>query len=250
MVLLSGYPFLVYSEKWQLAWILRLVCIWTFLDWCHKASFALFVGYRNGMRYDQADTWLVPYYTISFVRGFILPKRFGGTKPGFVSSGSLDSAITERRPRPSSLYRRFRAIFVHQLVWVHFLFILGCVLGVVMNIVRCFDSGAHIRTAYSAPVLLATGSERWVFLLTRIGWPPVFWLAQAVSCWIPIEYFLFPPEEVNAEDALLLDEKTGVRYVREEYWSPKRTRLGRISDHFSTLIGVYALVCFAGSFYV
>lgn len=60
LALLSGYPFVVYYNAWQLSWLLRLVSIWVFLDWMHKASFALFIGYRDGLRWDQADAWLSP----------------------------------------------------------------------------------------------------------------------------------------------------------------------------------------------
>ncbi|KAG9381074.1 glycosyltransferase protein [Pyrenophora tritici-repentis] len=150
LALLSGYPFVVWYQPWQLAWLLRLVCLWVFTDTAHKASMALFIGYRDGMRWEQADIWLVPYYTLSLVRGFMLPDRFGGTKPGFTPSGSLSSEIRERGPKPSGLYGRFRAIFVQQLVWIHACYILACLLGVALNLVRCFDSSARISTAYTA----------------------------------------------------------------------------------------------------
>ena len=60
LALLSGYPFIVYYNSWQLSWLLRLVSIWIFLDWIHKAAFALLTAYKEGLRYDQADSWLIP----------------------------------------------------------------------------------------------------------------------------------------------------------------------------------------------
>jgi cellulose synthase/poly-beta-1,6-N-acetylglucosamine synthase-like glycosyltransferase len=60
LALCSGYPFIVYSETWQLRWLLRVVCIWCFCDGAHKAALSLFVGYRDGMRWDNADSWLFP----------------------------------------------------------------------------------------------------------------------------------------------------------------------------------------------
>lgn len=181
---------------------------------------------------------------------FVLPRRFGGTGPGFVPSGSLKVHITERGPTHSSFLHRFRVLFLHNMVWIHALFIFSCVLGVVLNIVRCFDPTAQIRSAYGA-VVTTSGRSQWVFLLTRIGWPPVFWLSQVISCWIPIEYILWPPPSVTADEALQLDEKTGVRYPKAEYWGPKRQSIrGRLSDHFSTVIFVYTLVCLAASWFV
>ncbi|EDU43163.1 Cellulose synthase catalytic subunit [Pyrenophora tritici-repentis] len=250
LALLSGYPFVVWYQPWQLAWLLRLVCLWVFTDTAHKASMALFIGYRDGMRWEQADIWLVPYYTLSLVRGFMLPDRFGGTKPGFTPSGSLSSEIRERGPKPSGLYGRFRAIFVQQLVWIHACYILACLLGVALNLVRCFDSSARISTAYTAAVPTLSGHDRWVFLLTRIGWPPVWWLGQLISCWIPLCYCFWPPKEVTADEALQTDEKTLVRYPKEEYSRPIRARLGRLSDHWTLIVFLYTVVCFAASFYV
>jgi hypothetical protein len=240
----------VYYQRWQLAWLLRLVCIWVFADTAHKGSLALFVGYRDGMRWDQADVWLIPYYTLSLVRGFFLPVGFGGTKPGFTPSGSLSSKVRERGPKPSGFYGRFRAIFVQQMVWVHVCYILAAVLGVVLNIVRCVDPAAGLRTAYSAAEVVVGGHDRWVFLLQRIGWPPVWWLGQLVSCWIPVSYLIWPPNEVTADEALETDEKSGVRYPKKEYSSPRRGRVGRLSDHLSSIVLFYTIVCFVGSWYV
>jgi hypothetical protein len=249
LTLLAGYPFIVYHERWQLVWQLRLVGIWVFSDTAHKASMALFVGYRDAMRWDQADVWLVPYYVLSFVRGFLLPDWFGGTTPGFVPSGSLSAAIRERRPNPSGLLGRFRSLFLHQMVWIHVCYISACILGFSLNLVRCFDPAAHIGTAYSADLELS-GRSRWIFLLTRIGWPPVWWLGQLISCWIPVSYILWPPLQVTADEALQMDEKTGVRYPKEEYARPRRAKFGRLSDHVTLIVLLYTLVTFAGSFYI
>jgi len=250
LALLSGYPFVIWYQPWQLAWLLRLICFWVFSDTAHKASMALFVGYRDGMRWDQADIWLVPYYTLSLVRGFVLPKKFGGTKPGFTPSGSLSSKIRERGPKPSGFYGRFRAIFVQQMVWIHAFYILACVLGVALNLVRCFDPSARISTAYADAIPALSGHDRWVYLLTRLGWPPVWWLGQLVSCWIPLSYLFWPPTEVTADEALQLDEKRMVRYPKEEYSRPMRARFGRFSDHLTLIVFLYTVICFAGSFYI
>jgi hypothetical protein len=136
------------------------------------------------------------------------------------------------------------------MVWIYVCFILACILGVVLNIVRCFDPADQISTAYSAAEVVLSGHDRWVFLLTRIGWPPVWWLGQLASCWIPVHYLIWPPNEVTADEALQLDEKRGVRYPKEEYSRPQRTNMGRPTDHVTAIVFVYSVVCFAGSFYV
>lgn len=67
LALLSGHEFVAYQNSWQLSWLLRLAFIWVFPDWLHKAVLSLFVGYRDGMRWDQAESWLYPCKpTLSF----------------------------------------------------------------------------------------------------------------------------------------------------------------------------------------
>ncbi|KAJ6192131.1 nucleotide-diphospho-sugar transferase [Bipolaris maydis] len=249
LALLAGYPFVVYNERWQLVWLLRLVGFWIFSDTAHKASMALFVGYRDAMRWDQADVWLVPYYTLAFLRGFILPSWLGGTKPGFVPSGSLAAKIEDRHPNAPSLMVRVHALILHQKVWMHVLYIIACILGFSLNLVRGLDRNVHIGTAYSTDPVSSHRSP-WVFLLTTIGWPPMWWLGQLVSCWIPVSYVLWPPVQVTAEEALEKGNEHGIRYPKEEYSRPRRTVYGRLSDHFTMVILLYTMVAFAGSFYL
>lgn len=211
------------------------------------------------MRWDQADVWLVPYYTLAFLRGFILPSWLGGTKPGFVPSGSLSVKTIERRPdisktdtpgpNISSLMLRIHALILHQKVWLHVLYIIACVLGFSLNLVRGLDQDIHISTAYSTNSVSSHRSP-WVFLLTTIGWPPMWWLGQLVSCWIPVSYVFWPPIQVTAEDALEEDSKTKIRYPTKGLLGPERTTYGRLSDHFTMVILLYTTVAFAGSFYL
>lgn len=214
---------------------------------------ALFVGYRDAMRWDQADVWLVPYYTLAFLRGFILPSWLGGTKPGFVASGSLSARLfaktRERRPDTSSLMLRIRALILYQKVWMHVLYIIACILGFSLNLVRGLDRNTHIGTAYPTNSVSSHRSP-WEFLLTTIGWPPMWWLGQLVSCWIPVSYVFWPPLQVTAEDALQKDSKTKIKYPKEGHRRPERTTYGRLSDHFTMVILLYTTVAFAGSFYL
>jgi hypothetical protein len=162
----------------------------------------------------------------------------------------MSATLSERDPHNRTpLLRRIRIMFFHQGIWFHTLFILACVLGVILNLIRCFDFSAMVRSAYG-PVGHLTPHDRWVYLLTRIGWPPVYWLLQILSCWIPIEYMLNPPDEITLEEASEFDEKTGVYHPRASMVGPKRDRLGRLTDHLVVVTGAYAVVCFVGSWYV
>jgi hypothetical protein len=161
---------------------------------------------------------------------------------GFCSSGSLSSTIQERRPHSPPLYRRLYAFFWEQMLWFHTLFLLAVVLGVVMNIVRCFDDVVLTHTVLNSTLQMFGTHTKWVFLLTRVGWPPLYWVLQSASCWIPIRYVLWPPREVTMDDALEEVEKTGVRYPRVE--SEARQSL---NYHLTTMVMLYTVVCFTGS---
>ena len=188
-------------------------------------------------------------YFLSLVRSFLLPTRFGGTPPGFCSSGSLSSRVKERRPHASPFHLRFRSIFIEQMVWLHALFVATCLTGVALNFARCYLPSAQSWTAYTIP-RIATGSTRWVFLLTRVGWPPVHWILQSTSCMIPITYLIRPPTEVTHDDALQYDDKTGVRYPKDTHWGPERKAWGRPSDHLTVAVAVYTVICLVASWYI
>jgi len=143
----------------------------------------------------------------------------------------------DRCPGQSSFFERLRVLFLSGMIWFHALFILACIVGVALNLVRCFDPAAHIPSAYGSVEYTRSGQMRWVFVLTRIGWPPVTWIGQVISCCVPIAYIVWPPRAIDDDDALELDEATGVRYPKAEYWDPKRDAFpGRISDHWTTVV--------------
>lgn len=56
-----------------------------------------------------------------------------------------------------------------------------------------------------------------------------------------------PPVEVTAEDALQFDEKTGVRYPKDDFWGPQRRAWGRLSDHLTLGVFLYTVLCLVGS---
>ena len=162
----------------------------------------------------------------------------------------MSTRLSERSPHTRTpLLQRIRIMLIHQGIWFHVLFLLACILGIILNLIRTFDSAANVRSAYG-PINLTSDHDKWVYLLTRIGWPPVYWLTQGVSCLIPVEYMLFPPDEITLEQASDFDEKTGVRYPRPAMVGPERQRLGRWSDHLVVIVVGYTVVAFAGSWYI
>jgi len=124
---------------------------------------------------------------LAYVRSFILPAKLGGRKTGFTSTGSIASAMNERsKENRASLPRRLWIVVVHHLAWVHLLFILAIVAGVVLTLLRCFlpDGLERIRSAYVIGNATTT-HDKLIYLITRLGWPPLFWLQATVSAMTP-----------------------------------------------------------------
>lgn len=124
---------------------------------------------------------------LAYVRSFILPEKLGGRKTGFTSTGSIASAMDERsKERRASLPRRLWIVIVHHLAWVHLLFILAIVAGVILTLLRCFlpDGLERIRSAYIIGNATTT-HDKLIYLITRLGWPPLFWLQATVSAMTP-----------------------------------------------------------------
>jgi cellulose synthase/poly-beta-1,6-N-acetylglucosamine synthase-like glycosyltransferase len=53
LALVSGFPFVIFDNAWQLRWLVRTVAVWIFLDWFHRCAFAMATGYWHAMRWDQ-----------------------------------------------------------------------------------------------------------------------------------------------------------------------------------------------------
>jgi cellulose synthase/poly-beta-1,6-N-acetylglucosamine synthase-like glycosyltransferase len=60
LALISGFPFVIFDNAWQLRWLVRTVGVWVFLDWGHRSAFAVASRNSHAMRWDQAEAWLVP----------------------------------------------------------------------------------------------------------------------------------------------------------------------------------------------
>lgn len=69
------------------------------------------------------------------------------------------------------------------------------------------------------------------------------------------------PDQQDQQSVLVYDPKTGVRYPRDwETVGPKRgwgkgvgggtLAIGRVSDHLTSIVAAYAVVCLVGSWYV
>ena len=253
-VLLSGSPLVFWTTRNELRVLVRLASIWSATHWLHNgvmgglaAAGNDFTSYDIRMAsYDsEMEQWLSPctYLTISklpnlnskltnptdyfiaFLRSFILPKALGGEKTGFKPSGSISNDLDERSPHHRApLLRRLRKTLFSHLAIIHLLFMTACLTGLALNLARTFSPTDIPNLWSTAPI--TTPAQRLEFFITRLGWPPLFWLQFVASAATPIVYAVWPPSQPEREELLDRDEKTGVAYPKVEARMARRTRTG------------------------
>ena len=167
-------------------------------------------------------------YLLAFLRSFVLPTALGGEKAGFKASGSVSSDLNERSlQNRAPLFRRLRTTLFSHLAIIHLLFILACLTGLALNLARTLVPAPNISIPNlwsSAPI--TTPAQRLEFFITRLGWPPLFWLQFVASAATPIAYAIWPPSQPDREELLERDEKTEVSYPRLEARGTRRNRWG------------------------
>jgi hypothetical protein len=177
----------------------------------------------------EPDTRLTPAdYFLAFLRSFVLPTALGGEKAGFKSSGSVSSDLNERsRQTRAPLLRRLRVTLFSHLAIIHLLFILACLTGLALNLARTFLPPTNSIPNLWSTAPITTSGERLEFFITRLGWPPLFWLQFVASAATPIVYAIWPPAMPEEREELLeRDEKTGVAYPKLESKGARRNRWG------------------------
>jgi hypothetical protein len=182
-------------------------------------------------------------YFVAFMRSFVLPEVLGGVKTGFKASGSISNDLQERSAvSRAPLLRRLRvALFSHHAI-IHAIFVLACVTGFALNLVRAFGT-ANIPNLWDAATPKSM-DDRLVFFVTRLGWPPLIWMQFIISALTPIIYAVWPPTQPDREEFLDRDEKTGVAYPKMEARMPKRTPAGAWRYARSALCMTYTFALF------
>lgn len=196
-------------------------------------------------------------------RHYILPSFLGGNVTGFISTGTFADDLKERSPTlRASLRRRTRALLFDNLVILHVLFISACTAGIILVFLRCFLPQEGIRNAYietawqrimyltDSPSTTPTTRDITVYLLTRVGWPPLIWYSTCVAMWTPIWYAIRPPTVMNQKDLLQLDEATGVLYPTAGAGKSRVSRQGRFKDHSTVVLSVYCVFTFFVSLFL
>ncbi|TKA63188.1 hypothetical protein B0A55_10204 [Friedmanniomyces simplex] len=207
--LYAGYPLVIWNTEFQLS----------IMGWVAAIGNGEY-DVRISSYDSELEQWLGPYILNSFVRPFILPKRFGGQAAGFKSTGSIADNLAERdRNNRASVWRRMYDILWHQRGLFHVIFKFVCLGGVALTCVRPVHP--DIPSAYT--LSQRTYGNQMIYLITRIGWPPAVWLQFLHASLVPPLYALFPPRVPPRDEVLIADPKTSIKYPRPEVMRLKRS---------------------------
>ncbi len=142
---------------------------------------------------------------MSVIRTFLLPKWLGGKVAVFTSSGSQKADLNERNPQlRAPVWRRLKVTIWDCQCYLHLIYIMFVLAAV----------GVSMYWNISDPEN-NTVKKMLISLLTHAFWPPVIWLTCIMSCWVPINYALFPPSSPDRQDLLEREPDTGVAYPKE-----------------------------------
>ncbi|EME78423.1 glycosyltransferase family 2 protein [Pseudocercospora fijiensis CIRAD86] len=196
----SGYPMVIWTVDDELRWIVRLVTIWSACHWLHQGLMGLVAGLANG-RFEpritsygaELEQWMAPYVLWAFIQSFLLSHFLGGKTASFTPSRSTYLELKEREPAR----QRVRNALLNHLLFVHLLFVVTTILGVALVIIRALYDDT-LPTLFPVQDLHSTSSKI-VYLVARVGWPPLMWTKYLTSCMSPLLYIVFQPQRAGRE---------------------------------------------------
>ncbi|RVX65886.1 hypothetical protein B0A52_10250 [Exophiala mesophila] len=239
IVLVAGGNLVPYTSMNQLKWLIRANFLTTILNRVNEFISYLPSGYRTGQRDARAMMWMAPFHALSVIRTFLLPKWLGGKVAVFTSSGSQKADLNERDPiLRAPVWRRLWVTIWDCQCYLHLIYIMFVAAAV----------GVSIYWNVSDPQNNTT-KKLMLSLLTHAFWPPIIWLTCVLSCWVPINYALFPPSMPDRQDLLDRDPVTGVAYPKEESKKTKTTWAAWGFEAQNSGITLYMTVVFILSFW-
>lgn len=200
-ILISTRPFIA-SISQQLGKLLTLSALQLLATWTYGFVTAEAVDFQIPIWPPYSRTFLAPLQSMSIL-GVFFPIKLGGR---YITSGSPLHASRERESRASnSSVRRVKIAMGDRGSWFYLLVITSTIFGV---------------THYSRTTLsLRDAGPQYQLqtLLVGVAWPPAFvhgWLFVA-ECWIPLSFFIFPPQIPSREALLSRDPDTKIAYPSE-----------------------------------
>ncbi|KAJ9493779.1 hypothetical protein LTR99_007507 [Exophiala xenobiotica] len=239
IVLVSHGNLVPFTTMNQLKWLIRSNFLTTVLNRINEFISYLPSGYATGQRDARAMMWMAPFHSMSVIRTFLLPKWLGGKVAVFTSSGSQKADLNERNKElRAPVWRRLKVTIWDCQCYLHLIYIAFALAAVGVSIYW------NITDAKNDTV-----KKTLIALLTHAFWPPIIWLTCSLSCWIPINYALFPPSEPDRTELLVRDPVTGVAYPSEESKKTKVTWAAWAFEAQNSFVTVYTTVVFILSFW-
>ena len=88
-----------------------------------------------------------------------------------------------------------------------------------------------------------------LYMLTHACWPPILWLIAVNACWAPIHYAIWPPTVPDREDLLDRDPTTGIAHPTKEAKSIVWDKTNAFHEIQYSMLTVYIIVLFIGTFF-
>lgn len=236
-----GRDLMVYNTMNELRWQLRLCTIWILSLRINELVLTLPSGYIQGQRGSMAWQFMTPYFAITILRCYILPKWAGGKEIAFVASGSIRDRLKERSATlRAGLWTRIKLMGIHCRIYFFIFFILYCLGAAGIDWWRAWKIGHR-----TGEVKLALRH-----LLVNSMLPPTWWLFLTISYLVPIMYVFFPPTVPDRDDMMNFDPKTGVGYPKHKEIKQVWGVLPLVREIIWGLTVVYVIVLFVGTFIV
>ena len=116
----TSTPLMYTSSSEQFTLLLRIHCLIIIFRFLHDLHRGVMAGCRTVLLDSASARWMAPYFTVAWLRSFILPERLGGRVEGFTATGSIANKMNERdKDRRAPLGKRLRYLVVDCGVWVH-----------------------------------------------------------------------------------------------------------------------------------
>lgn len=173
---------------------------------------------------------------MSTIRSFFLPKRLGGTTPGFTPTGSISDTLHERSAhRRASFFRRLYDGLFECGMWFHALIIVATSLSIAFR-------ARIVLQQFPPHQLWSTTSVTEV--LRYVAWPSSFCLKTIFGNLTPFLYVMSPPSVPERDQLLGNREKSGAKYPLEEFRKARSTWVvdNTVLNHIIILHAVVVLL--------
>ncbi|KAK4192389.1 cellulose synthase 2 [Podospora australis] len=219
--------------------LLRLHCAMIFLTYIQEVHLAILTGFRVAINEKGVAKFMSPYYTVAWLKTFVLPSWLGGKPTGFTPTGSIANDLQERNVTlRAPLSARLRHLLVDCMGWVHLLMITAL----------CSLAFAQVRQVLRRHSDTNT-KEFWIELLETVAWPSGMWVPTVLGCLTPFSYMMFPPDVPERDKLMGKRGPNGVRYPTED----AKMRKGGFRLDFTfwySLFMVYVAAAFIGSWWL